>query len=182
MFRSCLVKLWSLKCQIAWLATIFQKLCPWLITYIFIYTCKWKECCKITKILRLRRKIWRVKYNDSGSPYCMSNICISMLCYSSLLFIIYFSCTVVLFFFLGFWVPFDVLSIGSTWLSFYCFKISEEEARKKIYNVSCDRYFGFGCEIDEETSNKLEGLLILTSIHLICYFLYSFCLHTWATE
>ncbi|KAL6861421.1 hypothetical protein ACP4OV_017121 [Aristida adscensionis] len=35
---------------------------------------------------------------------------------------------------------------------------SEEEARKKIYNVSCERYFGFGCEIDEETSNKLEGL------------------------
>uniref|UniRef100_A0A1D1YKW4 DAG protein, chloroplastic n=1 Tax=Anthurium amnicola TaxID=1678845 RepID=A0A1D1YKW4_9ARAE len=34
----------------------------------------------------------------------------------------------------------------------------EEEATKKIYNVSCERYFGFGCEIDEETSNKLEGL------------------------
>ncbi|CAL9217132.1 unnamed protein product [Arabidopsis halleri] len=35
---------------------------------------------------------------------------------------------------------------------------SEEEAKKKIYNVSCERYFGFGCEIDEETSNKFEGL------------------------
>ncbi|XP_010540781.1 PREDICTED: multiple organellar RNA editing factor 6, mitochondrial [Tarenaya hassleriana] len=35
---------------------------------------------------------------------------------------------------------------------------SEEEAKKKIYNVSCERYFGFGCEMDEETSNKLEGL------------------------
>ncbi|KAK1308996.1 hypothetical protein QJS10_CPA09g01974 [Acorus calamus] len=35
---------------------------------------------------------------------------------------------------------------------------SEEEAKKKIYNVSCERYFGFGCEIDEEMSNKLEGL------------------------
>ncbi|KAL5700645.1 Multiple organellar RNA editing factor 2 [Ranunculus cassubicifolius] len=35
---------------------------------------------------------------------------------------------------------------------------SEEEAKKKIYNVSCHNYFGFGCEIDEETSNKLEGL------------------------
>ncbi|XP_071721581.1 multiple organellar RNA editing factor 2, chloroplastic-like [Rutidosis leptorrhynchoides] len=35
---------------------------------------------------------------------------------------------------------------------------SEEEAKKKIYNVSCERYFGFGCELDEETSNKLEGL------------------------
>ncbi|KAK3417254.1 hypothetical protein EUGRSUZ_H02992 [Eucalyptus grandis] len=34
---------------------------------------------------------------------------------------------------------------------------SEEEAKNKIYNVSCERYFGFGCEIDEETSNKLEG-------------------------
>ncbi|KAL9255739.1 Multiple organellar RNA editing factor 2, chloroplastic-like protein [Drosera capensis] len=35
---------------------------------------------------------------------------------------------------------------------------SVEEAKKKIYNVSCERYFGFGCEIDEETSNKLEGI------------------------
>lgn len=35
---------------------------------------------------------------------------------------------------------------------------SENEAKKKIYNVSCERYFGFGCELDEETSNKLEGL------------------------
>jgi hypothetical protein len=35
---------------------------------------------------------------------------------------------------------------------------SEEEAKKRIYNVSCERYFGFGCEIDEETSNKLEGI------------------------
>ncbi|THG05396.1 hypothetical protein TEA_002115 [Camellia sinensis var. sinensis] len=38
--------------------------------------------------------------------------------------------------------------------AYYC----EEEAKQKIYNVSCERYFGFGCEIDEETSNKLEGL------------------------
>ncbi|KAG6489709.1 hypothetical protein ZIOFF_050985 [Zingiber officinale] len=37
-------------------------------------------------------------------------------------------------------------------------KVSEEEAKRKIYNVSCERYFGFGCEIDEETSNKLEGI------------------------
>ncbi|KAF9608139.1 hypothetical protein IFM89_007525 [Coptis chinensis] len=35
---------------------------------------------------------------------------------------------------------------------------SVEEAKRKIYNVSCERYFGFGCEIDEETSHKLEGL------------------------
>ncbi|PSS14045.1 Multiple organellar RNA editing factor 2 like [Actinidia chinensis var. chinensis] len=34
---------------------------------------------------------------------------------------------------------------------------SDEEAKKKIY-MSCERYFGFVCEIDEETSNKLEGL------------------------
>ena len=51
--------------------------------------------------------------------------------------------------------------------------ISEEEAKKKIYNVSCERYFGFGCEIDEETSNKLEGLYILLSFppffSLICF-------------
>ncbi|CAL9065283.1 unnamed protein product [Musa banksii] len=31
----------------------------------------------------------------------------------------------------------------------------------KIYNVSCERYFGFGCEIDEEISNKLEGNCVL---------------------
>ncbi|KAJ1702798.1 hypothetical protein LUZ63_002577 [Rhynchospora breviuscula] len=35
---------------------------------------------------------------------------------------------------------------------------SEEEAKRRIYNVSCERYFGFGCEISEETSTKLEGL------------------------
>ncbi|CAO2203577.1 unnamed protein product [Urochloa humidicola] len=34
----------------------------------------------------------------------------------------------------------------------------KKEAKRKIYNVSCERYFGFGCEINEETSNKLEGL------------------------
>jgi hypothetical protein len=42
-----------------------------------------------------------------------------------------------------------------------CLSCSEEEAKKKIYNVSCERYFGFGCEIDEETSNKLEGLFYM---------------------
>ncbi|GFP85404.1 dag protein chloroplastic [Phtheirospermum japonicum] len=36
--------------------------------------------------------------------------------------------------------------------------VDSEEAKRKIYNVSCERYFGFGCAIDEETSNKLEGL------------------------
>ncbi|KAK6254722.1 hypothetical protein SCA6_016027 [Theobroma cacao] len=35
---------------------------------------------------------------------------------------------------------------------------SKEEAIKRIYNVSCERYLAFGCEIDEETSQKLEGL------------------------
>ena len=28
--------------------------------------------------------------------------------------------------------------------------------------MSCERYFGFGCEIDEETSNKLEGILFVS--------------------
>lgn len=36
--------------------------------------------------------------------------------------------------------------------------ISEGEAKNKIYNVSCERYFGFGIQVDEETSNKFEGL------------------------
>ncbi|CAL9145105.1 unnamed protein product, partial [Musa hybrid cultivar] len=31
----------------------------------------------------------------------------------------------------------------------------------KIYNVSCERYFGFGCEIDGEISDKLEGNCVL---------------------
>ncbi|GAB4841047.1 Multiple organellar RNA editing factor 2, chloroplastic [Ancistrocladus abbreviatus] len=35
---------------------------------------------------------------------------------------------------------------------------SEEEAKQKIYNISCERYFGFGCAVDEETANKMEGL------------------------
>ncbi|XP_074266230.1 multiple organellar RNA editing factor 2, chloroplastic-like, partial [Silene latifolia] len=35
---------------------------------------------------------------------------------------------------------------------------SKEEAIKKIYNVSCEGYFGFGCEVDEETAKKMEGL------------------------
>jgi hypothetical protein len=46
-------------------------------------------------------------------------------------------------------------------LTFFWLWRSEEEAKNKIYNVSCERYFGFGCEIDEETSNKLEGLFDL---------------------
>ncbi|KAL3627228.1 hypothetical protein CASFOL_028591 [Castilleja foliolosa] len=47
---------------------------------------------------------------------------------------------------------------------------SEEEAKQKIYNVSCERYFGFGCAIDEETSNKLEGVpgvLFVLQIHML---------------
>jgi hypothetical protein len=49
-----------------------------------------------------------------------------------------------------------------------CNLISEVEAKKKIYNVSCERYFGFGCEIDEETSNKLEGLFFsFVAIHFL---------------
>lgn len=55
-----------------------------------------------------------------------------------------------------------------------CFSNSEEEAKKKIYNVSCERYFGFGCEIDEETSNKLEGYVCLSLfVHFISFFLLS---------
>ena len=57
---------------------------------------------------------------------------------------------------------------------------SEEEAKKKIYNVSCERYFGFGCELDEETSNKLEGItdpfqriiLLLFYCCLMCFVLF----------
>ncbi|CAH8374187.1 unnamed protein product [Eruca vesicaria subsp. sativa] len=36
--------------------------------------------------------------------------------------------------------------------------VIEEEAKRKIYNVSCDKYFAFGCEIDEEISNRLKGI------------------------
>ena len=43
---------------------------------------------------------------------------------------------------------------------------SEEEAKKRIYNVSCERYLGFGCEIDEETSTKLEGFCLLFTYNL----------------
>ncbi|RID69691.1 hypothetical protein BRARA_C01771 [Brassica rapa] len=35
---------------------------------------------------------------------------------------------------------------------------SEEEAKRKIYNVSCEKYLAFGCEIDEETLNRLKGI------------------------
>lgn len=35
---------------------------------------------------------------------------------------------------------------------------SEDAATKSIYNVSFERYYGFGCQIDEDTSNKLVGL------------------------
>lgn len=34
---------------------------------------------------------------------------------------------------------------------------SEEDARKKMYDVSCDGYFGFGAEVDKETAGELEG-------------------------
>ena len=44
---------------------------------------------------------------------------------------------------------------------------SEEEAKKRIYNVSCERYLGFGCEIDEETSTKLEGLVFTLHLSLL---------------
>ncbi|KAJ9535462.1 hypothetical protein OSB04_un001408 [Centaurea solstitialis] len=47
---------------------------------------------------------------------------------------------------------------------------SEEEAKKKIYNVSCEKYFGFCCEIDEETSNKLEGFCFFFVGKFYCVF------------
>ncbi|XP_077253346.1 multiple organellar RNA editing factor 2, chloroplastic-like [Tasmannia lanceolata] len=46
---------------------------------------------------------------------------------------------------------------------------SEEEAKKKIYNVSCERYLGFGCEIDRETSKKMEGLAGVLFVIPDCY-------------
>lgn len=48
-----------------------------------------------------------------------------------------------------------------------CLPDSEEEAKQKIYNVSCERYFGFGCEIDEETANKLEGWCLVFFVIII---------------
>lgn len=56
-----------------------------------------------------------------------------------------------------FFLYFILLDTYSRVMDCLCGFNSEEEAKKKIYNVSCERYFGFGCEIDEETSNKLEG-------------------------
>ena len=53
-------------------------------------------------------------------------------------------------------------------LCFVLVLCSGEEAKKRIYNVSCERYLGFGCEIDEETSTKLEGLVFTcTSLSLV---------------
>lgn len=63
---------------------------------------------------------------------------------------------------------------------------SEEEAKKKIYNVSCSRYFGFGCEIDEETSNKLEGMspsvmeLFRVSLCFSTFSLFYLCRVAWS--
>ncbi|XP_044949900.1 multiple organellar RNA editing factor 2, chloroplastic-like [Hordeum vulgare subsp. vulgare] len=37
--------------------------------------------------------------------------------------------------------------------------VGSMEAEKRMYNVSRECYFGFGCEIDEETSSKLEAVL-----------------------
>jgi hypothetical protein len=51
-----------------------------------------------------------------------------------------------------------VLEKGS--LSFFHLWCCEEEAEKKIHTALCERHFGFGCNIDEDTSNKLEVRLI----------------------
>lgn len=76
-----------------------------------------------------------------------------------------------------------VIYMVGKWCIFLWLCNSEEEAKKKIYNVSCERYFGFGCEIDEETSNKLDGLCcyafvcyrvsVMAALILVCY-LYPF--------
>ncbi|KAF9600665.1 hypothetical protein IFM89_011248, partial [Coptis chinensis] len=43
---------------------------------------------------------------------------------------------------------------------------SEEEAKKKLYRVKCQKdFFGFGAEIDEEASNKLKGL---SGVQAVC--------------
>ncbi|KAI3864533.1 hypothetical protein MKW92_004807 [Papaver armeniacum] len=39
-----------------------------------------------------------------------------------------------------------------------------KEAMTKIYSVSCEEYFAFGCRIDEETSNKLIELKDVVSV------------------
>jgi hypothetical protein len=36
---------------------------------------------------------------------------------------------------------------------------SEEAAKKSIYNVSCERYFGFGCQIDRKPPINSWGFL-----------------------
>ena len=51
-------------------------------------------------------------------------------------------------------------------LLLYVIWFSEEDAKNRIYNVSCERYLGFGCEIDEETSTKLEGFCLLFTYNL----------------
>lgn len=48
---------------------------------------------------------------------------------------------------------------------------SEEEANKMIYNVCFERCFGFGGEIEEETSEKLEGCLNCSFSFLVMSFL-----------
>lgn len=37
--------------------------------------------------------------------------------------------------------------------------------------MSCERYFGFGCELDEETSNKLEGMRFSVVETIFCLIL-----------
>lgn len=46
----------------------------------------------------------------------------------------------------------------------WCLHCSEEEAKKKMYNACFLRgNYGFGCEIDEKTSEKLKGDIFLTA-------------------
>eukprot|EP01018_Ginkgo_biloba_P032582 Gb_40863 [translate_table: standard] len=46
---------------------------------------------------------------------------------------------------------------------------TEDVAKKAIYNVSYERYFRFGCNIDEDTSKKLVGILGVYFILLDSY-------------
>ena len=61
---------------------------------------------------------------------------------------------------------FELVGVAVCLLCFVLVLSSEEEAKKRIYNVSCERYLGFGCEIDEETSTKLEGFCLLFTYNL----------------
>ena len=41
--------------------------------------------------------------------------------------------------------------------------VVRKKPRRKIYNVSCERYLGFGYEVDEETANKNGRVVTITT-------------------